>query len=122
MTSRDRYSQSAPRIADALSTLESLIRGRYPDVVFTVFEGEDPEGVYLRATVDLDDPDEVMDVVVDALYRIQVEQELPVYVIPVQPLERVAAHLHGQRTHVLPARFRVEPIASASGSRSKRRR
>jgi hypothetical protein len=120
--SQDRYLQAAPGIADALSTLETLIRGRYPDAVFTVFEGEEPDGVYLRATVDLDDPDEVIDLVVDALYRIQVEQELPVYVIPVQPLERAAAQLQGQSTHGPPARFRVEPVTSASRSGSQRRR
>ena len=120
--SEDRYLQSAPGIADALSTLETLICGRYPDAVFTIFQGEDPDGVYLRATVDLDDPDEVMDVLVDTLYRIQVEQELPVYGIPVQPLERAAAQLQGQRTHGPPARFRVEPVTSASRSGSQRRK
>ena len=120
--SQDRRTQSDPGIAHALSGLESLIRGRYPDAEFTIFEGEDPDGVYLRVTVDLDDPDEVMDVAVDALYRIQVEQELPLYIIPVQPLERAAAQLHGQPTHGPPARFRVESVVTVSRSGTRRRR
>lgn len=105
--SHERYAPTSPAIADALTTLETLIRGRYPDVAFEVFEGEDPEGIYLRATVNLEDADEVMDVVIDALYQIQVEQELPVYVIPVQPVERVTAQLHERRTLRPQAAFRL---------------
>ena len=105
--SPERYEPATPAIAEALAALEDLIRGRYPGAAFTVFEGEDPEGVYLRATVEREDPDEVVDTVIDALYRIQVEQELPVYVIPVEPLERAAAQLRERRSHRSPVPFRL---------------
>ena len=96
---------SASDITAALRVLEGLIRDRYPDASFEVFDGEDPEGVYLRATVDLDDPDEVMDLLVGALYEMQVERGLSVYVIPVQPLER-AAQLRAAQPGS-PVRFRL---------------
>jgi hypothetical protein len=60
------------------------------------FEGEDPPGVRLQAIVDIDDTDEVMDLVMDALYDIQVERGLPVYVVTEQPLERVMKELRKQ--------------------------
>ena len=61
-----------------------------------MFERDDPEGVRLRATVDIADTDEVMDVVLDALYDIQVEQGLPVYVVTEQPPARVAEQLRSR--------------------------
>jgi hypothetical protein len=82
-----------PEIQRAVEELRMLIAGRYPEARFDVFERDDPEGVRLRATVDLEDTDEVMDVVMDALYEIQVEQGLPVYVVTEQPLHRMAAQL-----------------------------
>ncbi|MGH2589071.1 MAG: hypothetical protein ACRDJE_29455 [Dehalococcoidia bacterium] len=90
------------RIEAALATLQELIRGSYPDATFSVFEGEDPDGTYLRATVDIDDADEVMDIIVDTLYELQVEQGLPVYVVPVQPLARVADQVRERSTPRLP--------------------
>jgi len=51
-----------PRIRRAVSELEGLIRERFPSARFVVSRGEDPDGIYLDAIVDLDDPDPVMDV------------------------------------------------------------
>ena len=81
------------RVEAALAELQRLIEKRYPDATFVVFHGEDPEGLYLRATVDVEDTDEVMDAVVDRLHELQVEEELPVYVLPVRTPEREAALL-----------------------------
>jgi hypothetical protein len=85
-----------PRIGAAVEELRALIAARYPDAEFAVFERDDPHGVRLRATVDIDDTDEVMDLVMDALYDIQVERGLPVYVVTEQPLERVMKELRKQ--------------------------
>ena len=79
-----------PRIKEAVDELRALIASRYPAASFDVYESDDPQGVRLQATVDLEDLDEVMDGVMDALYDIQVERGLPVYVVIVQPLSRVA--------------------------------
>lgn len=73
----------------AVAELQSLIRGRYPTVRFSIGREEDPEGIYLNATVDIDDVDEVLDVVRDRLFELQVEEGLPLYVIPLEPMSRV---------------------------------
>jgi hypothetical protein len=87
--SAERIETTDERVQQALEELKGLLRSRYPEAVFAVAHGEDPEGVYLKVTVDLDDVDEVMDACGDRLLEMQVEEELPVYVIPLQPLERV---------------------------------
>ena len=81
---------SDPLIEGALEELRTLIAARYPAASFDVYESDDPKGARLRATVDVEDTDEVMDGLMDALYDIQVERGLPVYVVIVQPLSRVA--------------------------------
>ena len=95
---------SDPRMTQAVETLRAQIAERYPTATFEVFHRDDPDGVRLRATVDLPEPSQVMDVVIDTLYEYQVEQELPVYVVAVQPLERVAEQLRSRsrRPEVLP--------------------
>lgn len=82
-----------PRMESAVGDLKVKIQERYPTASFDVALGDDPEGVYLRAIVDLDEVDEVLDLVLDPLFEYQVLQELPIYVIPLQPLERVLREL-----------------------------
>ncbi|MGI8551920.1 MAG: hypothetical protein ACR2PL_14210 [Dehalococcoidia bacterium] len=85
------------RSQEALVDLQDMIRARYPSAAFEAVCGEDPVGFYLRTTVDLDDVDDVMDVVLDRLYLLQVEEGLPVYVLPVPPYQRVAEELARRR-------------------------
>lgn len=73
-----------PRIEAALVELRALIARRYPDAIFDVAHGEDPEGVYLTAYVDVDDTDEVVDLFVERLLALQIEDGLSVYVIPLR--------------------------------------
>ena len=87
-----------PRIQVALQELEARIHERYPQARFDVFHGADPEGVYLRATVAVDDTDAVLDVVLDQLYEFQVEQGLPVHVVTTLLLARVAEQLRERTT------------------------
>ena len=89
----ERIQEDDARVQQALAELEGLIQSHYPDATFEVAPGEDPEGVYLRATVDVEDTDEVADTIIDRLMEIQVEERLPVYVIPVRPLRRVLEEL-----------------------------
>jgi len=89
--SAERVNDHDPRVASALSELQAIIRARYPAALFAVSHGEDPEGVYLRATVDVEDTDAVVDLVIDRLVAIQVEESLPVYFVPVRPLAQVAS-------------------------------
>ena len=99
-----------PRIQVAIEELKSLIRGRYPEAGFQTYHGEDPEGVYLDAVVDVADTDEVMDLIIDRLLDIQVEQGLPVYVIPLQPVERVAAELQAEKASGQRHYWRQSPV------------
>lgn len=94
-----------PRIQSALSELQELIRERYPDATFEVSEGEDPEGIYLNATVDVEDTDEVVDVFIERMLELQIEEQLPVYVFPNRPLERVLEELRSRRPMRQPSAF-----------------
>lgn len=82
-----------PRIQAAIAELRGLIAARYPDATFTVYHGEDPEGIYLNAVVDVEDLDAVTDTFIGRLVDLQVEGGLPVYVTLDWPIERVRAHL-----------------------------
>jgi hypothetical protein len=86
----ERVNDDDPRVASALSELQTIIRARYPSALFAVSHGEDPAGVYLTATVDVEDTDMIVDLVIDRLLTIQIEESLPVYVIPIRPPARTA--------------------------------
>ncbi|HEX5499067.1 MAG TPA: hypothetical protein VFX03_07570 [Thermomicrobiales bacterium] len=85
-----------PRIEDALTELEGLIRRAFPEATFTVGEGEDPEGVYLTATVDVEDRGAVIDVFLERLIELQIDDGLPIFVIPARPPARNAALLNSK--------------------------
>ena len=80
--------QPDPRIRQAADELQELIRSRYPTAVFSLSHGEDPDGFYLHTMVDLDDPDEVMDLVADRVLELQIEEGLPLHVLPLRTQER----------------------------------
>lgn len=100
MRKKEQSLTSDPQIKGAVEELRALIAARYPSARFDVFEHDDPQGVHLLATVDLEDTDEVIETVLDALYGIQVDRCLPVYVVTEQPAERIAEQLRelGRRT------------------------
>jgi hypothetical protein len=100
--SPDRIERTDPRITAALDQLKDVIAAQYPAAHFDVFEGEDPDGVYLRATVDIEDSSDALTPALDTLYALQVEQELPIYVVTSQPTERVAAQLRATATEPRP--------------------
>ncbi len=52
--------------------------------------------VHLNVTVDVEDTDEVVDIFIDRELEMQVEEELPVYVFVLRPLERVLEELRQQ--------------------------
>ncbi len=101
--SRERMPRLDKRTTAALGELQGIIHRRYSEVTFAVAHGEDPDGIYLKATVDLDDVDEVIDQeLLDRLFDMQVDQGLPVYVIPLQPVERVLAAMEKHAVRPLP--------------------
>jgi hypothetical protein len=48
--SPDRFELTDPRVIAAVDEFEGMVAARYPDASFVVCEGEDPEGIYPRAT------------------------------------------------------------------------
>lgn len=85
------------RMQDAVAELQDLIRSHYPSTTFTVGEADEPDGVYMRAIVDVDDTDDVIEVFLDRLVDFQVDEDLPIYVVPVRTPERIAAFRRQQQ-------------------------
>lgn len=110
--SPNRLNASDARIQSALTELQALISHSYPEATFEVSQGDDPEGIYLTPTVDVEDTEEVFDVVVDRLLEMQIDELLPVYVIPVRPVERVVEEMQ-RRSQARPftKRGHLDPIA-----------
>lgn len=96
MTRKHRFPVSL-RMEEALDELKGLIANHYPEALFVVGEGEDPDGLYLTVTVDVEDMGEVVDTFLDRLVDLQVEEELPIFVVPVRPLKRNLAILARQQ-------------------------
>lgn len=77
-----------PRAQAAVDELQAMIAARYPEATFSVYTWYDTAGIYLEATIDIEDTDEVRDVFRDRLLDIQVEDGIPVDVRVSQPPER----------------------------------
>lgn len=82
--------QKDERIQHALVELQDVIGTAFPGAVFEIYPGSDPDGMYLEAMVDVEDLNDLLDVFIDRLVDMQVEERLPVYVVPVHTPERVA--------------------------------
>jgi hypothetical protein len=80
------------RTQAALTELQRLLTQHYPAATFFVARSQDnPESIHLVTTVDVEDTDAVLDVVIDRVLTLQVEEGLPIHVIPVRPIARVMA-------------------------------
>jgi hypothetical protein len=91
-----------PRIRAAIDELEAMIVERFPQATFVVQEGHDPPGIYLKATVDIDDTDEVTEIIIDRLIDLEVHEGLPLYFVPLRPIERVLADIEALRASGAP--------------------
>lgn len=87
---KERGDMNNVRLQVAIEELQALILSRFPTTTFMVGEADDPDGVYMRAIVDVDDTDEVIEVFLDRLVDFQVDEELPINVVPVRTPERMA--------------------------------
>ena len=85
------------RMHEAVTELQGTISRRYPSAHFSLSHPEDePTSLELTAVVDVDDPDEVLDAVIDRVVEFQVDEHLPIHVVPIRTPERVAAYLREQ--------------------------
>jgi hypothetical protein len=97
---------------EASTELESLIRKAYPDASVSRLWLDDPEGMHLRVVVAADDPEDVFNLVCDRLLRFQIEEELPLYLVPLRPLGEVLKQLHSSSSNLWPPRANVRAAAS----------
>jgi hypothetical protein len=79
------------RMQQAVDEMTEAIRQRYPEASFEISRGiDEPEQVHLWTTVDVDDPDEVLDLVLERLLEMEIDEGIPLYVIPIRTPERIA--------------------------------
>ena len=97
MNRSERDMPASPGEQRALQELQGMIAARYPSASFVVSHGDDPEGFYLSPTVDVEDTTEVLDVIRDRLFEMQVDDGLDVYVTPVRPVQRVLEEVREQQ-------------------------
>jgi hypothetical protein len=84
----------SPQMESAIKELKAMILARFPDAQFNVAPAiDEPESIHIITTVDVDDTEEVLDLVIDRVIDLIVEEGIPVHVIPVRPLERVLAKM-----------------------------
>jgi hypothetical protein len=105
----------------AVDEMRLLVSAQFPGTTYELAAGDDPDGLYLTAAVDVDDPDAVVDVFVDRLFSLQVDEGLPVYVIPIRTPERQAA-LVGPSMQLRGDTVTARRPARASGTRLVSRR
>ncbi len=90
------------RLNEAIAELRGLITECFPQTSFAVFEGDDPAGLYLEATADLEDCEELLEPVRDRLVELHVDERLPVYVLTARPLARIIAEHSTRGSHSRP--------------------
>ena len=82
-----------PRMADAIAEIQQTVLARYPGTTFKITSGEDPGTVWMWATVDVDDSDEVYEFVEERLLDLLLKERVPVHFIPIWTQERNDAYL-----------------------------
>jgi hypothetical protein len=86
------------RTRQAIKEVRGIIAARYPTTTFELARAaDDTQSIHLLAVADVDDPDEVGDLVVDRVVALQVDEGIPLHVIPLRTPERVQAALDADR-------------------------
>ncbi len=75
-----------PRILAAVDELKHLVRERYPGAEFDVFPSTNVNGIYMRIFVDIDDPGDVNEAILDRVVEMQIDGGLPIYPVAVRPI------------------------------------
>lgn len=112
MMKSEREPRVSPRMQRAVEELKGLVRERYPQATFQVTRSpDDRRSIHVVTTVDVPDTTEVVDAVLDRVLQLQIEEKLPVHVIPVRPRERALAMLRERGATEQPGRpySRVNP-------------
>jgi hypothetical protein len=91
-----------PRLLEASAELETLIRKAYPDASFSRLWLDDPEGMHLQVVVPVEDPEGVFNLVCERLLHFQIEEGLPLYLVPLRPVGEVLKQLHSKSSTLRP--------------------
>jgi hypothetical protein len=105
------------RAQAAIDEIKQSILSRHPEATFSVHPGfDDPTSVCLEVYVDLDDPHEVFDEIVDRIVDIQLDDGIPLHVIPLHTPERAlaAAIAYENRYHRLADVLAARAAAAAT--------
>jgi hypothetical protein len=70
------------KVQRALAEVQAIIKTAYPEAEFQIACGEDPVGIYIDAYTDAVDGFCVLDLVSDRLVDLNVDEGLPIHVIP----------------------------------------
>ncbi len=87
----------SPRMDAAIAEIKQVILRGFPEATFSVGPGEDPVGMYLFVTVDLEDLGEVRDLYRDRVVDMQIDEELPLYVVSTRPIARTREMVRRER-------------------------
>ena len=85
------------RLEPIVDEFKQTICARFPETQFEQYIGEDPDGLYLAAIVDIDDPDEAIDLIIDRLVDVQTEEMLPLHVVAVHNRVRSEAAIRDKQ-------------------------
>lgn len=88
-----QYLKLDDRMQAAVDEMKHLIASNFPVVEFSVHQGEDLERVHLDVVLEMDETLEVLDLILGRMVELQIEEGLPLVVIPLPTLERNTALL-----------------------------
>src|SRR4051812_48659351 len=82
----------------AVGDLKSLILSRYPGAEIQVGRSPDEaDAIVLWTAIDIDDLDEVIDFTIDRVMQYQIDDGLPLWVVPIHSTEYALAQLAASR-------------------------
>lgn len=84
-----------PAMQKAIAEMKVFILEHFPEATFSAHVRDEPFGVYLTTTVDVDDTDDVVDLVIDRVIDLQIAG-IPLHVLPARTPERQAKVLAEQ--------------------------
>src|SRR5688500_5428500 len=92
MSQEHRFALS-PRMEAAIAEMKQRILRRYPTATSSVYEWDDPAGIFLEAVVDTEDLEAVKSLFLSRMVDLQVDENVPLFVIPECTPEKQAAVL-----------------------------
>jgi hypothetical protein len=99
------------RTQQAIAELQQTISDRYPTAQFAISRApDDADIIHLITTVDVDDPDEVGDLVIDRVAQLVAEERIPIHVIPIRTPQRVIGEIEAERASGQARRRRTIPL------------